>query len=131
VLEPLIGDAVETAAIASQWTELMRLKPAIEADSVIPSVILHKLSAAGTGNAVSRALRALGRIERTLFSLQWLSDPDLRQRSHAGLNKGQASNALRRTSSPRVRTPIGSAAPRRSARAANRDGKDRETTLTC
>lgn len=38
----------------------------------------------------------LGRIERTLFTLQWLSDPDLRQRSHAGLNKGEASNSLRR-----------------------------------
>ena len=30
------------------------------------------------------------------LALQWLSDPDLRQRSHAGLNKGEASNALRR-----------------------------------
>src|SRR5271167_4674923 len=39
---------------------------------------------------------ALGRIERTLFTLQWLSDPVLRQRSHAGLNKGETSNALRR-----------------------------------
>lgn len=63
---------------------------------VVPSVILRKLAAAGSGNALSRALRALGRIERTLFTLQWLSDPDLRQRSHAGLNKGEASNALRR-----------------------------------
>ena len=63
---------------------------------VIPSVILRKLSAAGAGNALSRALRALGRIERTMFTLQWLSDPHLRQRSHAGLNKGEASNALRR-----------------------------------
>ena len=27
-------------------------------------------------------------------TLQWLSDPALRQRSHAGLNKGEASNAL-------------------------------------
>ena len=26
----------------------------------------------------------------------WLSDPDLRQHSHAGLNKGEASNSLRR-----------------------------------
>ena len=74
----------------------MRLKASIEAGTVMPSVILRKLSAAGAGNALSRALRALGRIERTLFTLQWLSDPDLRQRSHAGLNKGEASNALRR-----------------------------------
>ena len=96
LLEPLIGDAVETAAITSQWTELMRLKASIEAGAVIPSVILRKLLAVGGGNALSRALRALGRIERTLFTLQWLSDPDLRQRSHAGLNKGEASNSLRR-----------------------------------
>ena len=47
-------------------------------------------------NALSRALRAFGRIERTLFALQWSSDPALRQRSHAGPNKGEASNALRR-----------------------------------
>ena len=74
----------------------MRLKASIEAGAVIPSVILRKLAAAGGGNTLSRALRALGRIERTLFTLQWLSDPVLRQRSHAGLNKGEASNALRR-----------------------------------
>jgi len=55
-----------------------------------------KLSAAGANNTLSRTLRALGRIERTLFTLQWLSDPALRQRSHAGLNKGEASNSLRR-----------------------------------
>jgi len=96
LLEPLIGDTVETAAIANQWGDLLRLKASIEVGAVVPSVILRKLAAAGGGNALSRALRALGRIERTLFTLHWLSDPDLRQRSHAGLNKGEASNSLRR-----------------------------------
>lgn len=96
LLEPMIGDAIEVASIVTQWPELTRLKRSIEAGATIPSVILRKLSAAGPGNALSRALRALGRIERTLFTLQWLSDPALRERSHAGLNKGEASNALRR-----------------------------------
>ena len=96
LLEPLIGDTVDTAAITSQWAELVRLKASIETGGTVPSVILRKLAAAGPGNALSRALRAVGRIERTLFTLQWLSDPDLRQRSHAGLNKGEASNSLRR-----------------------------------
>jgi TnpA family transposase len=96
LLAPLIGDTVETTAVLSQWPELMRLKASINAGTVLPSVILRKLAAAGSGNTLSRALRALGRIERTLFTLQWLSDPALRQRSHAGLNKGEASNALRR-----------------------------------
>lgn len=31
-----------------------------------------------------------------MFTLKWLSDPSLRHRSHAGLNKGDASNSLRR-----------------------------------
>jgi len=35
-------------------------------------------------------------LERTLFTLQWLQDPELRRRSHVGLNKGEQQNALRR-----------------------------------
>ncbi|HKH67301.1 MAG TPA: Tn3 family transposase, partial [Reyranella sp.] len=96
LLEPLIGETIDTGAVIGQWPQLMRLKASIEAGTVLPSVILRKLAAAGAGNALARALRALGRIDRTLFALQWLSDPELRRRSHAGLNKGEASNSLRR-----------------------------------
>jgi TnpA family transposase len=96
ILAPLIGDTVETAAILGQWIELMRLKVSIETGAVVPSAKLRRLAAAGAGNALSRALRALGWIELNLFTLQWLSDPMLRQRSHAGRNKGEANNALRR-----------------------------------
>src|SRR6202162_3267852 len=38
----------------------------------------------------------LGRIERTLFTLDWLKNIDLRRRANAGLNKGEARNALAR-----------------------------------
>ena len=91
LLEPLIGDA-RRAAIVAQWAELMRLKASIEAGAASrPS------SCASWPRPVPatrcRVRCALGRIERTLFTLQWLSDPALRQRSHAGLNKGEASNA--------------------------------------
>jgi TnpA family transposase len=41
-------------------------------------------------------LRDIGRIERTLFTLDWITDPALRRRSNAGLNKGEARNALAR-----------------------------------
>ena len=42
------------------------------------------------------ALRELGRIERTLFALDWLQNVELRRRTQAGLNKGEARNALSR-----------------------------------
>lgn len=96
ILEPLIGGMADTKAIAEQWLQLERLAASINVGRVAPSVILRKLAAAGPDNALARALQAIGRIERTLFTLDWLSDPNLRQRSHAGLNKGEASNALRR-----------------------------------
>lgn len=96
LLQPLLGTPIDTAAIFRGWAELVRVKASVEAGTVAPSVILRRLAAAGAGNTLSRALRAVGRIERTLFILRWLSDPALRQRSHAGLNKGEASNALRR-----------------------------------
>jgi TnpA family transposase len=38
----------------------------------------------------------LGRIERSLFTLDWLQNVELRRRVHAGLNKGEARNALAR-----------------------------------
>lgn len=95
-LAPLLGDPIDTAPIVHGWAELARVKASIEAGAVAPSVILRRLAAAGAGNTLARALRAVGRIERTLFVLRWLSDPALRRRSHAGLNKGEASNALRR-----------------------------------
>jgi TnpA family transposase len=41
-------------------------------------------------------LRELGKFERTFFTLQWLQDPQLRRRSHVGLNKGEQQDALRR-----------------------------------
>jgi TnpA family transposase len=42
------------------------------------------------------ALRELGRIERTLFTLEWIQSPELRRRVHLGLNKGEARNSLAR-----------------------------------
>ncbi|WP_162822238.1 Tn3 family transposase, partial [Klebsiella pneumoniae] len=37
-------------------------------------------------NGLAVALRELGRIERTLFILDWLQSVELRRRVHAGLN---------------------------------------------
>jgi TnpA family transposase len=38
----------------------------------------------------------LGRIERTLFTLDWMQSTDMRRRVQVGLNKAEAKNALAR-----------------------------------
>jgi hypothetical protein len=62
---------------------------------VTASVILRKLAAYPRQNGLALSLKELGKLERTLFTLQWLQDPELRRRSHVGLNKGEQQNALR------------------------------------
>ena len=59
-------------------------------------MILRKLGAYPRQNSLALALRELGRVERTLFTLEWLQNPELRRRVQVGLNKGEAKNALAR-----------------------------------
>jgi len=58
--------------------------------------MLRKLGSYPRQNGLAVALRELGRIERTIFILDWLQSVELRRRVNAGLNKGEARNALAR-----------------------------------
>jgi TnpA family transposase len=95
-LNPLIGGAIDLRIIADNWEEILRLAASIKAGTVAPSAILRRLAAYPRQNELARALREIGRLERTLFTLDWISDPALRRRTSAGLNKGEARNALAR-----------------------------------
>jgi TnpA family transposase len=59
-------------------------------------IVLRKLGAYPCQNALAIALRELGKLERTLFLLEYIRDVELRRRIHIGLNKGEARNALAR-----------------------------------
>ena len=63
---------------------------------VTASLMLRKLGAYPRQNGLALALRELGRLERSLFTLEYLKDVELRRRIHVGLNKGEARNALAR-----------------------------------
>ena len=95
-LKPLIGGKINFAHIKSHWEDLLRLASSIRQGTVTASLILRKLAAYPRQNGLALALREVGRIERTLFILTWLQSTELRRRVHAGLNKGEARNALAR-----------------------------------
>jgi TnpA family transposase len=95
-LAGLVGGTLNVRLIATQWNEIRRLASSIKQGTVTASLILRKLGAYPRQNSLALALRELGRLERTLFTLQWLQSPELRQRVQLGLNKGEAKNALAR-----------------------------------
>lgn len=62
--------------------------------TVKSSVIIKKLAAYPKQNKLALALRELGRIERSIYMIQWIEDTSFRRRVQQGLNKGEARNAL-------------------------------------
>jgi TnpA family transposase len=95
-LQPLVAGNVNLKAIRDYWEDILRLAASIKMGTVTASVILRKLAAYPRQNGLALALRELGKLERTLFTLDWLQDPELRRRSHIGLNKGEQKNSLSR-----------------------------------
>lgn len=95
-LESHIGAPINCALILEHWDDLLRLATSITTRTVAPSTILKRLSASPKSSELAKALRELGRIERTLFMIEWYSNPALRQRCQAGLNKGEAAHKLKR-----------------------------------
>lgn len=91
-----IGAPINTALILEHWDDLLRLAASITTRTVAPSTILKRLSASSKSSDLAKALRELGRIERTLFMVEWYSSPALRRRCQAGLNKGEAAHKLKR-----------------------------------
>jgi TnpA family transposase len=95
-LKPMIGDTLNIKQIRNHWDEILRLVASIKQGTVTASLMLRKLGSFPRQNGLAIALRELGRIERTLFILDWLQNVELRRRVHAGLNKGEARNSLAR-----------------------------------
>jgi TnpA family transposase len=90
------SDKLNFKAIRAHWDEVPQLATSIKQGTVTASLMLRKLGSYPRQNGLAVALRELGRIERALFILDWLQSVELRRRVHAGLNKGEARNALAR-----------------------------------
>ena len=95
-LRPLVGGKVNADLIDRNWVDILRVAATMAAGTMRPSQILRKLAAYPRQNELAAALREVGRIERSLFMIDWTTDPGMRRRAQVGLNKGEAHHALKR-----------------------------------
>lgn len=77
-IDSLFTDAINWKLIETHWSDMMQIVLSIQAGKVLPSMLLRKLGSKGRKNKLYRAFRELGRVERTIFLLRYISESDLR-----------------------------------------------------
>ena len=94
-LKGLIGGKIREPLIAANRPDILRSAATLATGAMPPSQLLRKLAAYPRQHELAVALREIGRVERTLFIIDWLLDVDMQRRAQIGLNKGEAHHALK------------------------------------
>ncbi len=94
-IKGLVGDKIRENTIIANWPDVLRCIATMLSGRMQPSQLLKKLAARPRQHDLAIALREIGRIERTLFIIEWLLDTDMQRRAQIGLNKGEAHHALK------------------------------------
>ncbi|MBA4536166.1 Tn3 family transposase [Bacillus aquiflavi] len=95
-LEAILRGQINTKIIKENYEDVLRLAHSIREGTVSASLIMGKLGSYSRQNSLATALREMGRIEKTIFILNYISDESLRRKIQKGLNKGEAMNGLAR-----------------------------------
>jgi TnpA family transposase len=82
--------------ITEQWDRMGQFFASFAAGHTTASVALKRLLACGPRNHFYRAVRELGRVYKTMFILDYLTEPALRRRVRRGLLQGEQLHALAR-----------------------------------
>jgi len=95
-LRPLMGGKINHQLIERNWPDILRIAATIAVGTIAPSQILRKLASYPRQNELATALREVGKLERSLFMIDWILDEGMQRRAQIGLNKGEAHHALKK-----------------------------------
>ena len=78
-IDTLFGDEIDWDLIATHARDMIQVVLSIQAGRVMPSMLLRKLGTYNRKSLLYRAFRELGRVERTLFLLRFISSTEVRR----------------------------------------------------
>ncbi|MBY5827382.1 Tn3 family transposase [Rhizobium leguminosarum] len=93
-IDALFTRDIDWQLIITHWQDMMQVVLSIQAGLVLPSMLLRKLGSYNRKNRLCLAFRELGRVERTLFLLLYISDPQARHNIRAETTKIESYNAF-------------------------------------
>lgn len=95
-VDMLFKGKINENIIKNNFDDILKLVGSIKEGKVTASTIMSKLASYSRQNTLSKALREIGRIEKTIFLLDYITDKERRRKVQIGLNKGESVNALAR-----------------------------------
>ncbi len=84
------------ALIVQEWPNIQRILASLAQKDVTQATIVRKLSSYARQNQTKKALWELDNILRTIYILDFMDDPVLRQSVQKALNRGEAYHRMRR-----------------------------------
>lgn len=93
-IDELFTDTIDWDTISSHWKDMLRIVISVKMGKVSASTILRRLGTYSRKNSIYKAFNELGRVIRTIFLLQYISDPSLRSTIQAATCKSESFNDL-------------------------------------
>ncbi|HGO6793271.1 Tn3 family transposase [Legionella pneumophila serogroup 1] len=91
-LDGVFSGTVDIDLIRKYWDQIVRIVASLKNGLAPAHVIIQKL--ANRTDNVSKAIRALGRIIKSIYILRYIADQDLRYTVHLHLNHGESRHQL-------------------------------------
>jgi TnpA family transposase len=91
-IDRLLTQVVDWELIERYWQDMMQVVLSIQAGKVLPSMLLQRLGVYSRRNNLYKAFSELGRLERTIFLLEYISDSTMRQHIRAETTKIESYN---------------------------------------
>jgi TnpA family transposase len=92
----LMTKSVSLELIKEQWDQMVRIAASMK-DNLCPAhEIIRRLSKGSPSDKIAKAFTNLGRLIKTQYILQYITDENLRNKVHRQLNKGEHRHALAR-----------------------------------
>jgi TnpA family transposase len=91
-IDRLLTQVVDWDLIERYWQDMMQVVLSIQAGKVLPSMLLQRLGVYSRKNNLYKAFSEVGRVERTIFLLEYMSDPAMRQDIRAETTKVESYN---------------------------------------
>jgi TnpA family transposase len=96
VLNDLARGSVNTRRIEQHWDDMLRIAGSLKLGTIQASELIRSLLKSDRPSSLTKAIIDAGRINKTLYLLNYIDDEDYRRRILTQLNRGEGRHAVAR-----------------------------------